>query len=80
MILEIDKAIASGTLSINQVLDKDYHRARDIHIKHPQASVYKAVKLQANSGAAVHTDSELDDHEAIAMPLIFEGDLDEIDW
>ena len=80
MINEIDRAIASGTLSINKFLDKCRHRTRDIIIKHPEASVYQAVKLQANAGASINTELELDDESTIAIPVIFEGDLDDIDW
>lgn len=80
MILEIDCAIASGTLSINKFLDKCRHRTRDIVIEHPETEVYQAVKLQANGGAAVNTDSLINHDEAIAIPVVFEGDLDEINW
>lgn len=80
MILEIDLAIASGTLSINKYLDKCRHRTRDIEISHPEAKVYEAVKTQANAGASVDVDSNLSDESAIAIPVIFEGDLDDIDW
>ena len=47
---------------------------------HPEASVYQAVKLQANAGTAVDTESQSHEHSAIAMPEIFEGNLDEINW
>lgn len=80
MIKEIDRAIASGALSINKFLDKSRHRTRNIDIEHPEAQVYKAVRLQANQGTSVNTESELDDQSAIAIPVIFNDDLDEIDW
>lgn len=80
MILEIDKAIASGALSINKYLDKSRNRARDIEISHPEAQVYKAVKTQANAGAAVNTEFNLDDEGAIAIPEIFDDVLDDLDW
>ena len=80
MILEIDGAIASGALSINKYLDQSRHRTRDIVIEHPEASVYQAVKLQANAGASVDVGSNLNHESAIAIPVIFEGDLDDIDW
>ena len=80
MILEIDLAIASGALSINKYLDQNRHRARDIEIKHPETLVYEAVKLQANGGAAVATQSQVNDDDAIAIPVFFEGDLDDLDW
>jgi hypothetical protein len=80
MITEIDTAIANGVLSINKYLDKSRHRTRDIDIKHPEINVYQAVKAQANGGAAVHTSSQIDDEQTIAMPEIFEGNLDEINW
>ena len=80
MIREIDSAIASGTLSINKVLDKSRHRTRDIDIEHPETQVYHAVKLQANAGTAITTDSHVDDESAIAIPTIFDGDLADLDW
>ena len=84
MIKEIDSAIASGALSINKVLDKSRHRARDIDIEHPEAKVYEAVKAQANLGSQVNTESQSDnfddDDEAIAKLQVYEGDLSELDW
>jgi hypothetical protein len=80
MITAIDQAIASGALSINKYLDQHRHRTRDIIIQHPEAKVYEAVKHQANGGAAVYLDAEIDDHEAIAIPVFFDGDLAQIDW
>ena len=74
MILEIDKAIASGALSINKFLDKSRHCARDIGIEHPEIKVYQAVKLQANIGSSVENRLELDEDKAIAIPMIFDGD------
>ena len=79
MIIEIDMAIASGTLSINQVLDKNYHRTRNIDIKHPEASVYEAVKLQANRGTGIEVEAKSVD-EDIAIPVFFDGDLEDVDW
>jgi hypothetical protein len=80
MITEIDKAIASGCLSINKILDQSRHRTRDLCIEHPESNVYQAVKLQANAGAAVKINSQIDLDSAIAMPVIFDGDLDDFDW
>lgn len=80
MITEIDTAIATGTLSINKYLDKSRHRTRNIDIEHPETHVYQTVKAQANGGAAVNTESESDHDEAIAIPMIFDGDLAQIDW
>lgn len=56
MIETIDKIIASGAHSINDVLDKDDHRSRDLSINHPQAKVYQLVKQQANNESNVDTD------------------------
>jgi hypothetical protein len=80
MIKEIDKAIASGCLSINKIFDKSRNRSRDVDIEHPETHVYQAVKLQANAGAAVKTESTFDAESAIAIPVIFDGDLDDLDW
>ena len=80
MITEIDSAIASGALSINKVLDKSRHRARDIDIEHSEAKVYEAVKTQANGGAAVDTESKSDEAIAIAIAEIFDDDLADFDW
>ena len=80
MIIEIDCAIALGALSINKYLDKSRNRARDISIKHPEASVYHAVKAQANGGVPMEIDSHSDDESAIAIPVIFDDVLDDIDW
>ena len=86
MIAEIDSAVASGTLSINKYfdkskyLDKSLNRARDISIKNPEASVYHAVKAQANDGVTVEIDSHSDDESAIAIPVIFDDVLDDLDW
>jgi len=80
MINEVDNAIASGTLSINKYLDQDRHRSRDIDIKHPETKIYEAVKLQANGGVTVDNNSNTNDNDAIAIPVFFDGDLDQIDW
>jgi len=81
MIKEIDSAISSGALSINNYLDKYRHRSRDIDIEHPEAKVYEAVKLQANAGTGVNLEFELsDDDDAIAIPVFFDGNLDDLDW
>ena len=83
MIKEIDKIIGFGELSINKVLDKSRHRTRDIHIEHPEAKVYEAVKTQANLSSQVNLDSQgdrFDNDEAIAKLEIFDGDLADIDW
>jgi hypothetical protein len=80
MIKEIDKAIASGCLSINKIFDKSRNRSRGVDIEHAETHVYQAVKLQDNAGAAVETESTFDAESAIAIPVIFDGDLDDLDW
>jgi hypothetical protein len=71
MITEIDKAIAKGALSINKILDQSRHRTRNISIEHPESKVYQAVRLQANDGVSVKTESQLDEQSAIAISAIF---------
>lgn len=61
MIETIDKIIASGAHSINNVLDKSEHRGRDLGINHPEAEVYQAVKKQANFTAETNSDVEMDE-------------------
>lgn len=56
------------------------NRTRDLCIEHPASNVYQAVKLQANAGAAIKINSQIDLDSAIAMPVIFDGDLDNLDW
>ena len=56
MIETIDKIIATGAHSINDVLDKDDNRARDLSINHPQTKVYQLVKQQANNESNVDTE------------------------
>ncbi len=70
MIETIDEIIASGAHSINEVLDKNYHRARDLSINHPEAKVYQAVKQQANKSSEVDLntdDGELDIDEILDL-------------
>ncbi len=79
MIKTIDKIVASGNLSINRELDHDRNRARDVEISHPETQVYKAVKLQANSGINLRDESEDDYQYENGLPIIFDGDLSDID-
>lgn len=71
--------MATGTLSINQELDRDQNRTRDIDISHPETQVYEAVKLQANRGVNVHDESEHEYQSEPGLPIIFDGDLSDID-
>ena len=83
MIKEIDKIITSGALSVNKILDKSRNRSRDIHIEHPEAKVYEAVKAQANLSSQINLESHsdnFDNDQAIANLQIFDGDLADIDW
>ena len=79
MIKTIDQIIANGALSINKELDNDRNRARDIDISHPETKVYEAVKLQANSGTNVRDESEHEHQYEDGLPIIFDGDLSDID-
>jgi hypothetical protein len=79
MIKTIDQIVATGTLSINQELDLDRHRTRDIDISHPETKVYEAVKLQANRGINVRDESEYEDQSDPGLPIIFDGDLSDLD-
>lgn len=73
MIHTIDKIIASGSHSINDVLDKRDHRARDLAINHPEAEVYQLVKQQANCESDVDTDASNTDSNLDDI-LIFDDD------
>jgi hypothetical protein len=79
MIRVIDKIVATGALSINQELDNDRNRARDIKISHPETKVYEAVKHQANSGINAHNESEYEYQSDPGLPIIFDGDLSDLD-
>jgi hypothetical protein len=79
MIKTIDQIVATGTFSINQELDRDRNRTRDIDISHPETQVYEAVKLQANRGINLHDESEQEYQYENGLPVIFDGDLSSID-
>jgi hypothetical protein len=79
MIKTIDQILATGALSINKVLDSDRHRTRDLDISHAETQVYEAVKLQANSGINVHDESENESQSEPGLPIIFAGDLSDLD-
>jgi hypothetical protein len=80
MIQTIDEIISRGALSINQHLDLHRNRHRQSYIQHPQTSVYEAVKQQANLG--VDVDPLIDDDQDIegTVPVIFDGELPDLDW
>ena len=80
MIKTIDEIISTGALSINEVLDKYDHRARDINIEHPESLVYEVVKIQANEGVQVNNSFDDEGNYEITIPSVYEGDLDDIDW
>lgn len=79
MIKTIDQIVANGALSINKMLDSDRNRARDIDISHPETKVYEAVKLQANNGINVRDESEHEHQYENGLPIIFDGDLSDIE-
>ncbi|MGL6340441.1 MAG: hypothetical protein ACRC80_15035 [Waterburya sp.] len=72
MIETIDEIISRGALSIN------HHRPP--YIQHPQSPVYEAVKQQANLG--VDVDPLVDDDRDLeaTVPVIFDGELPDLDW
>jgi hypothetical protein len=80
MIQTIDEIISRGALSINQHLDLHRNRHRQSYIQHPQTPVYEAVKQQANLG--VDVDPLIDDDQDIEgnVPVIFDGELPDLDW
>ncbi len=47
MIETIDSIIANDALSINNELDKNRNRVRDLNVEHSESQVYQAVKAQA---------------------------------
>ena len=44
MIIKIDKLIRNGVISINNELDKNRNRQRDIMVNHPDSLVYRFIK------------------------------------
>ena len=80
MINTIDEIISTGALSINDLLDKYDHRARDINIQHAESQVYEAVKLQANKAIDVNNELNEELDESSGIPETFDGELPDLDW
>ena len=80
MLQEIDRIIAKGAMSINDVLDENRNRLRDLNMEHCEAKVYQAIKLQVNEGIPVQDDYYDNWEDSLNVPREFDGDLSDIDF
>ncbi len=79
MILTIDLIIADGKLSINDKLDKDRHRQRDLYVQHSESKVYEAVKQQTNQGIKVDFKLDDDSDDDKTTYVTYEGEFSDLD-